>query len=144
MRSSCGRGPKLSFNFRAARGISARPMGTLSQKIQCQLIPPAIAPPTTGPRATASPVIPPHSPMATPRFAVGKASLISVSVSGVTIAAPAPWKARAAISAPTLGATRDRAEAAVNTPMPTVNIRRRPNRSPSAAPVSSRHANERL
>ena len=32
----------------------------------------------------------------------------------------------------------------MNTPTPIVNIRRRPNRSPSAAPVSSRHANDRL
>ena len=80
-------------------------MGTLSQKIQCQLIPPATAPPTIGPAATASPAIPPHRPIAMPRFAVGNASLINVSVSGVTIAAPAPWTARAAISAPTLGET---------------------------------------
>jgi hypothetical protein len=49
-----------------------------------------------------------------------------------------------AASAPTLGDTAEATDAAVNTPMPIVNIRRRPKRSPSAAPVSSRHANARL
>ena len=34
--------------------------------------------------------MPPHSPIAAPRFSAGKASLMSVSVSGITIAAPAP------------------------------------------------------
>jgi hypothetical protein len=114
--SSCGRGPKLSLRRRAASGISASPIGTLSQKIQCQLIPPAIAPPTTDPTATASPVMPPHRPIATPRFSVGKASLIRVNVNGVTTAAPGPRSARAAISAATLDGTAKRTEAPANTP----------------------------
>ena len=46
------------------------------------------APPTIGPAATARPVIPPHSPMAAPRFSAGKASLIRVSVSGMTHGRP--------------------------------------------------------
>ena len=50
--------------------------------------------------------MPPHRPIATPRLSAGNASLSSVSVSGVTTAAPAPWTARAAISAPTLGDER--------------------------------------
>jgi hypothetical protein len=51
----------------------------LTQKIQCQLIPSTIAPPITGPNATASPAIAPHIPIAAPRFSTGNASLISVS-----------------------------------------------------------------
>lgn len=139
-----GRGPWLSFSFQAQSGISARPIGTFSQKIQCQLIPWTTAPPTTGPAATASPAMPPHIPMAMPRFSLGNASLISVSVSGITIAAPAPCTARAAISAPTVGASAAPADAAVKTARPTQNIRRRPNRSPSAAAVSSEQAKQRL
>jgi len=45
--------------------------------------------------------------------------------------------ARAAISKPMLGASAEAALPAVNTMTPMINRRRRPNRSPSAAPVSS-------
>ena len=65
-------------------------MGTLIQKIQCQEMPCTTAPPTSGPSATATPEMPDHTPMAMPRRSLGKASASSVSVSGVTIAAPAP------------------------------------------------------
>jgi hypothetical protein len=119
-------------------------MGTLIQKIQCQLIPWTTAPPTTGPAATARPVIPPHKPMAMPRFSTGKAALIRVRVRGITMAAPAPCSPRAAMRVPTLGATAAAAEAAVKTARPRQNMRLRPNRSPSAAPVSSRQAKDRL
>ena len=142
--SRWGRGPKLSLSRLTARGASTSPMGTFSQKIQCQLIPPAIAPPMTGPTATARPAMPPHSPIATPRFWAGKASLINVSVKGVTIAAPAPCTTRAPISALTLGESADATEPTVKIAMPIANIRRLPKRSPSAAPVRSRHANARL
>jgi hypothetical protein len=40
---------------------------------------------------------------------------IAAIFSGVTIAAPTPWTARAAISTPMLGASADAALAAVNT-----------------------------
>ena len=119
-------------------------MGTLIQKIQCQSRPVTTAPPSTGPAPTASPMMPPHAPIAAPRLWAGKASQISVSVSGVTIAAPAPWNARARMRNPTSGDSADPAEAAVKSDKPTTNIRRRPKRSPSAAPVSSRQAKARL
>ena len=61
----------------------------------------------------------------------------SVSVSGVTIAAPAPCSARKRISAPVDGASAAPAEARVKRPRPITNMRLRPKRSPSAAPVSS-------
>ena len=54
--------------------------------------------------------------------------------------APRPWTARAAISTPMLDASAEAALPAVNTVMPMAIRRRRPNRSPSAAPVSSRTA----
>ena len=95
------------------------------------------APPTTGPSATARPLMPDQAPSARPRFSAGTASLSSVSVSGVTIAAPRPWAARAAIRKPVLGATAAEAEASVKSPRPSENMRLRPNRSPSAAPVRS-------
>ena len=127
--------------MREASGISARPNGTLSQKIHCQAMPSTTAPPTSGPSATPRPLIPPQIPSAAPRLAGGNASLTSVSVNGVTIAAPNPWIARAATSASIEGARAAAALAAVKMPTPTANMRLRPKRSPSAAPVSSSTAN---
>ncbi len=124
--------------------MSARPRGTLSQKIQCQLMPPTMAPPTTGPSATARPVMPPHNPIAAPRFAAGNASLIRVSVIGITMAAAMPCTPRAATSAPTLGDSAAAAEARVKPSSPMQYIRLRPYRSPSAAPVSRATAKARL
>ena len=76
---------------RAASGTSTTPIGTLIQKIQCQEAAWMTAPPTSGPSATAMPLIPDQTPSASPRWAGGKASASSVSVSGVAIAAPTPW-----------------------------------------------------
>ena len=108
----------------------------MSQKIHCQETPSTTAPPTNGPTATPRPLIAPQIPSAAPRFSGGTAAETRVRVSGVTIAAPMPWIARAAISTSIEGATAASALAAVKMPRPTVNIRRRPKRSPSAAPVS--------
>ena len=52
-------------------------------------------------------------------------------------APPTPCTARAATSVPIVGASAAAADPAVKTATPIVNIRRRPNRSPSAPPVSS-------
>ena len=113
------------------------PIGTLIQKIQCQEMPSTTAPPTSGPIATARPEMPDQRPSTSPRRPAGKASESSVSVSGSTDAAAAPWMARAAISAPVVGASAAAAEATVNAETPMTNMRLRPKRSPSAAPVSS-------
>jgi hypothetical protein len=67
-----------------------------------------------------------------------------VKLSGSSTAPPAPCTIRATISASVLPASAAAAEATVKTRMPTTYIRRRPYRSPSAAPVSMRQANTRL
>ena len=94
------------------------PIGTLIQKIQCQLSPWVTAPPTSGPPATARPLIPPKIPTTAPRRAAGNAAARSVRASGVTAAAPRPWTARATMSRPAFGATPHAAEARVNTARP--------------------------
>ena len=71
-----------------------------------------------------------------PRRSGGNASASKVRVSGVTIAAPMPWDARAAISSAVEGASAAAAEDAVKSAIPVMNMRLRPKRSPSAAPVS--------
>ena len=48
-------GPWLSWSPNQASGMSARPMGTLTQKIQFQASPSTMAPPTSGPIAIARP-----------------------------------------------------------------------------------------
>ena len=85
-----------------------------------------------------------NRPIATPRLSGGKAALSSAKESGSTSAAPAPWIARAAISRPTFGASAQAAEATANRISPAAYMRRRPKRSPSAAPVISSTAKERL
>jgi len=98
---------------------------------------PARAPPASGPSAAPRPPIPPQAPSTAPRRSGGVTADSIVRVSGVKIAPPTPCTARAATSAPIVGASAAAAEPAVKTATPVVNIRRRPNRSPSAAPVSS-------
>jgi len=93
-------------------------MGTLTQKIQCQFRPYTTAPPTRGPAATASPAMPPQMPTMAPRRSAGQAAVRMVRLSGVTIAAPTPCTARAAIRVPAPGASAQAAEAAVKSSRP--------------------------
>ena len=143
-RSRAESGPKLSRSRPSASGTSAIPIGTFSQKIHCQASPSAIAPPTSGPLATARPVTAKKIPSAEPRRSGGNAALTSAKASVMTSAAPPPWTARAAIRAPIVGASAQAAEASANSPRPAANMRRRPKRSPSAAAVISRTAKLRL
>ena len=121
-------------------GAATSATGTLSQKIACQLTPSTTAPPITGPSATPSPETPPQIPMASGRIAAGTAAASRVSESGMTAAAPRPWTARAAISAPGLLLSADAMEATVNSVSPPSITRRRPHRSPSVAAGSMKVA----
>ena len=51
------------------------PIGTLIQKIQCQLSAWVMPPPISGPLATARPAMPPQIPTTAPRFSGGKADI---------------------------------------------------------------------
>src|SRR6266571_1322011 len=128
--------PVVSVSRARASGRTTSPMGTFSQKIQFQEMPSTTAPPTSGPMAMASPPTPPQAPNASPRRSGETAAERMVRVRGVTMAPPTPCAARATIRAPMLGASAAAADPAVNTARPIANIRLRPNRSPSAAPVS--------
>src|SRR5947207_263248 len=136
-------GPRLSSSRSSTSGTRAIPIGTFSQKTQCQLMPSTTAPPTSGPKAIARPLIPPQAPRASPRFSAGTDRERTVSVSGITIAPPRPCTARAASSAPIVGASAAAALARVKMLSPSASRRRRPKRSPSAAPVSSSTAKVR-
>src|SRR6187551_1089513 len=121
-------------------GSRIRPIGTFSQKIHCHEMPSTTAPPTSGPIATAKPAMPDHAPSAAPRRSADTAPLRIVSVSGVTIAPPRPCSARAAMSHSVEGASAAIADAPVKMARPIMNIRFRPKRSPSAAPISRKTA----
>jgi hypothetical protein len=121
-------------------GSRMMPIGTFSQKIHCQEAPSTTAPPTSGPMAMARPPTAPQAPRARPRRSGDTAADSRVRVSGMTMAAPTPWTARAATSQPMPGASAAAADPAVNRASPATNIRRRPYRSPRVAPVSSRTA----
>ena len=137
-------GPTLSTSRARAAGTRTRPTGTFSQKIHRQSRPWVTAPPTSGPAATASPVSAANRPSARPRDRGGKAAESSAIASGITSAAPAPCTTLAAINQPTPGDRAQAADAAVNRARPQPNRRRRPHRSPRAAPVISRTANVTL
>src|SRR5262249_5337065 len=111
-------GPWLSWSQIAAPMVARIPMGTFTQKIQCQVRPSVIAPPISGPAATATPAIPPQIPTTAPRFCAGNAEVSKVRPKGVTIAPPPPGTARQPMRPPDLGATAQAADAAVNTARP--------------------------
>ena len=143
-RSRLVEGPRLSVSRSRAIGSSTTPIGTFSQKIHCQDAPSTTAPPTSGPMAMARPPTAPQAPRAKPRRCGDTAADSSVRVSGITMAAPAPCTARAVTRASMPGASAAAADPAVNSARPIVNMRRRPYRSPSVAPVSSRTAKVRV
>ena len=88
----------------------------------------------SGPEATASPLTAPQMPNAMPRLAAGTAAVSRVRVSGIMIAAPTPWTARAAMRASMPGARAAAAEAPVKTVRPDEE-------EPAAAePVAERRA----
>ena len=111
--------PKLSVMRVSTSGTASSPIGTLIQKIHCHASPSTTAPPTSGPLATARPVIALKIPIAAPRRSGGKAALSSARPSGISSAAPAPCTARAPISQPTLGASAQAADDRAKRPRPT-------------------------
>ncbi|MDF2848673.1 MAG: hypothetical protein K0R97_2655 [Oerskovia sp.] len=137
-------GPRRPNDSRSATntsGTATSATGTLIQKMASQLMPSTTAPPTSGPSATPRPETPPQIPIASARLARGTASAMRARDSGMIAAAPAPWTARAAMSAEGVSATAHATDASVNTAIPTTKTRRRPNRSPSEAATSMRVAN---
>jgi hypothetical protein len=116
------------------------PMGRFTKKIQRQDSPLVSAPPSTGPTATATPVIAPNTPKATPRSRGGKAAASRASDVANMIAPPMPWKARARARKVASGASPHRAEPTVKTTMPSANTSRRPARSPIEPAVSRKAA----
>ena len=81
------------------------PTGTLTKKIQFQLMLSTIRPPTSGPIASASAETPAQMPIAWPRCRGGNVAVMIESVAGFISAAPMPCTARAPIRKPAFGAS---------------------------------------
>jgi hypothetical protein len=92
-------------------------------------------PPRTGPKALVIAVKPDQVPMASPRESSSNEALMIARLPGTSKAAPIPCKQRAMISWWMLAARPHAADAAAKIPTPIRNIRRRPNKSPSAPPA---------
>ena len=131
-----------SSTLASVSAIAPIPIGTLMKKMNSQPNPSVSAPPTSGPIATAAPVVAPQSPNAVPRSAPWKALASSASEVANISAPPTPCTARARLSASGLSARPQASEAMVKTTRPATKISRRPNRSASEPPVSSSAASE--
>ena len=103
-----------------------------------------MAPPIAGPASTATPTTPLKMPRARARSSFGNAALSSAMPSGMISAEPAPWAIRAAISEKMPVESAQATDDTTNNRIPAANSRRRPNRSPRAAPVNSSTAKLRL
>jgi hypothetical protein len=116
--------------------IAITPIGTLTKKIHRHVSPLVIAPPSTGPTATAMPVIAPNTPNATPRSSPRKASASNASDVANMAAPPTPWPARASDRNTGLCATPHSSEPVVKTAIPAAKTILRPNRSATEPAVS--------
>ena len=112
----------------------------LTKKIQRQLRPLVRTPPSTGPIATATPVVAPNAPKATPRSLPVNAEASRASAVANIAAPPMPWKARAAVRRPTSWARPQATEPTVKRTVPITKTRLRPYRSASEPAVSSSDA----
>jgi hypothetical protein len=122
----CSR-PRTSGSSRPASAAPASPIGTLTAKTHSQPGPLLITPPSTQPDAPPPAAAAVQTASARERAGPsGSVATNRASADGATSAAPVPCTARAAISAPALGASAQAAEAAVKISRPARNARRRP------------------
>src|SRR5918999_1645541 len=129
---------------RTTAAASRMPMGTLMNSPQRHdshevSMPPAIRP--MAPPDTATAENTPKARLRSPPSA--KLVVIRDRAVGAAMAAPTPWRARAASSQPDDVARPPTNEAKVNTRMPATNTRRRPRMSPARAPRRPRRLGPR-
>ena len=124
------------------------PSGTLTRKMARQPVPSrsasTSAPPMIGAATADRPITGPNNAKAFVTSCSSKTSLIIPKPCGIRTAPNAPWSARVAISIPGDTASALSTDAAVKPAIPIMKRRRRPTRSPSRAPATSRTANVRV
>ena len=120
-----------SRSIRAPKNRQAAPIGKLTKKIHRQPAHSVSAPPTSGPIATAAPMVAPQIPKAVPRSRPWNSWVKRASETANMIAPPIPCAPRARFRNRGSVAAPHRAEAAVNNTTPMRKTRLRPSRSPS-------------
>nr|BFE77969.1 hypothetical protein GCM10020093_005700 [Planobispora longispora] len=124
-----------------ANTISAAPIGTLIRKIHRHDRPVVMAPPATAPAIPPTPPAADHAPNARARArSPVKQTLITASVAGASMAAPAPCARRAATRTSGAAARPPARLEAENSDNPATSIRRWPNRSAARPPSSMKPA----
>src|SRR5215217_5093019 len=121
----------------------AMPTGTLTKKIQCQLIDWVNTPPTSKPTAPPADATKAKTPIAL-ACSRGSGNMVTImpSITAEVMAPPAPWTKRAATSSTWLWARPHRSEATVNTARPARNMPLREARSPNRPASNSRPPKE--
>jgi hypothetical protein len=120
----------------------ARPIGTFTKKIQCQVTHWVSTPPASRPTAPPADATNAYTPTARAcSRGSGNKVTIRLRITADVSAPPAPCTNRAAMSMAGLTAAPQATDAAVNTASPARKIRRWPARSPSRPASSSRPPN---
>ena len=119
-------GSRDSRSLRTASVSANAPIGTFTKKIQRQLSASVMIPPSSGPAATASPIVEPQAAIAFPRSGPWYSAPISARAVANSAAPPTPCSARAASSVATFGAMPQRNDASVKIDTPTAKSSRRP------------------
>ena len=116
---------------------TASATGTFTHITHSQPRPSVSTPPSSTPTAPPEPATAPQAPSALLRSEPSRKIVVTIeSALGAMIAAPRPCAARAAISAPSLGAKPANSEATATMIRPAMKIRRRPSRSARRPPSS--------
>ncbi len=118
------RSPRLSGSNRPASAAPASPTGTLTANTHSHPSTLVMTPPSTQPDAPPPAAAAVQIPSA--RCRSGAVATRSASAEGAISADPAPWTARAAISAAAVGASAHASEATAKRSRPIWNTRRRP------------------
>src|SRR5918993_2893733 len=121
----------------------AMPTGTLTKKIQCQLMDWVSTPPTSRPTAPPADATKAKTPMAL-ACSLGSGNMVTImpSITAEVMAPPAPWTNRATTSSTWLWASPHKSEATVNTARPARNMPLREARSPSRPASNNRPPKE--
>ena len=123
---------------RAARAAATRPIGTLTKKIQCQLIASVSTPPASRPMDAPAEATKLYTPMACARSR-GSGNIVTIMprMTAEVIAPPTPWAKRAPTSTSWLPARPQARDAATKRPRPERNTSLRLTRSPRRPARSS-------
>ena len=119
-------GSRVSRTLATEIHVQSAPIGTLTKKIHSQPIPSTSAPPTSGPIATARPVVAPQMPNAVARSRPSNSWARRASEVANIAAPPMPWRPRARSSIVGVVEKPQSSEAATNSTRPPAKISRRP------------------